>query len=239
MLNIANFSKPCEDILFYEGENRYSIMKDDCGYTLLVERLVQTGEDDSEIVQDAYACKYDESIASLASILYEAGEELHKAKGGSAYSAAKRLASYIPEYRPGCRAWIDGEGRQCFCSGAFAVRLNTPLEGLPEIPEKVEPINYASLFAPQALPSRDLPLPSLGDLKICMAAQNKPPKGKAKTYDFGDGLPFVDAEILKNLLTLLPGATARNDKELGCIYLSAEAGDAILMPIRKAAYREA
>lgn len=185
------------------------------------------------------ACKYDESIASLASILYEAGEELHKAKGGSAYSAAKKLASYIPESRPGCRAWIDGEGRQCFCANAFAVRLNTPLEGLPEIPEKVEPVNYASLFAPQALPSRDLPLPALGDLKICMAAQNKPPKGRAKTYDFGDGLPFVDAEILKNLLTLLPGATARNDKEIGCIYLSAEAGDAIFLPIRKATYHAA
>lgn len=177
--------------------------------------------------------KYSEALSALASIVYEAGEDLHKAKGGSAYSAAKKLASYIPERHPHGRAWIDGEGRQCFCSGAFAVRLNTPLEGLPEISENVEPLNYASVFS--CLPSRELPLPSMGDLKICMAAQDKPPKGRAKTYDFGDGLPLVDANLLKNLLILLPDAVAYNDKPLGVIYLKSEAGDAILLPIRRTA----
>lgn len=185
------------------------------------------------------ACKYDESIASLASILYEAGEELHKSKGGSAYAAAKRLAKQIPDSRPGCRAWIDGEGRQCFCAQAFAVRLNKPLDGLPEIPEKCEPINYESLFKPDALPSGDLSLPSVGDLKVCMAQQNKPKDSKCKTYDFGEGKPMVNAEFLKALLELLPDATAKNDKEIGTIYLSSEAGDAILLPIRKATYSAA
>lgn len=75
MLNIANFSKICEDILFYEGENHYSVMKDDCGYTLLVERLIQTGEDDSEIVQNAYACSsVTVAIASIEAL--ENGEEI-------------------------------------------------------------------------------------------------------------------------------------------------------------------
>lgn len=182
---------------------------------------------------------YRPAESALASILYEAGEELHKSKGGNAYAAAKRLAKQIPDVRPGCRAWIDGEGRQCFCAPAFAVRLNNPLEGLPEIPEKAEPINYASLFKPDALPSRDLPLPSVGDLKVCMAQQNKPKDGKCKTYDFGDGKPMVNAEFLKALLELLQDATAKNDKEIGTIYLSSEAGDAILLPIRKATYSAA
>lgn len=74
MLNIANFSKPCEDILFYEGENHYSIMKDDCGYTLLVERLVYEGED-TIVETDSYGCgSISVAIASIEAL--ENGEEI-------------------------------------------------------------------------------------------------------------------------------------------------------------------
>ena len=175
----------------------------------------------------------DEGIGALASILYDAGEEIYRSKGGISRFAAKKLTDWIPEhlYRTGL-AWVDEEGRQCFCSGYYAVRLNKPIEGLPSIPEDGKPLDYAGIFNPDKMPEKPLNLPAIGEVKVSLASQPKI-RGKRKTFDFGEDMPLVDGEYLKQIMILFPDAQAFWSSPLGVIYFKGEAGDALLCPIRR------
>ena len=131
-------------------------------------------------------------------------------------------------------AWVDEEGRQCVCDGCRAFRLNEalPLEKRPadagehfEI-EKVFPSDLKNEYAP-------FPLPDAKEIKAFIAIERAAKKEKRKmVWDFGNGLPAVNANFLLDLLNVLPDA-----KEIYCkdfvhpMYAKSERGDALLMPI--------
>lgn len=57
-------------------------------------------------------------------------------------------------------------------------------------------------------------------------------------YDFGDGLPTVDARFLLDILEILPGASFRASSyrpDIGGIYFESADGFGILLPVRKPA----
>lgn len=168
-----------------------------------------------------------------------AKDELGKAKGGSAYSAAKRIIKSVPDVRKGLKGvWTDKQGRQCMCSNALAVRLVKHLEGF----ETVEGMDLDKVFPSDAMIECELPLPTPGELKM---NKKKLTSGGSKGkcgYDFGDGLPMVDAAFLKDIMDILPDAKAyatnnpwRGEKrvETSGIIFRSEAGDALLLPVRK------
>ncbi|MCE5343275.1 MAG: hypothetical protein LLF96_06780, partial [Eubacteriales bacterium] len=106
-------------------------------------------------------------------------------------------------------AWLDENGRQCTCDGFRAFRLKEALP-LPVLAPDVKPLEISKIFEPALQESTvSLPLPSKDELKTFIAldrASNG--RKKAPLYDFGDGLPAVNALYLLDLLNVLPDAKA-------------------------------
>lgn len=163
-----------------------------------------------------------------------------KTKGAlSALKAAQRILKKASDDGREALAfpWTDEQGRQILCDGFRLARLNQPLP-LPERPEGLGYINYPAFLEP-AIQSRGerLEAPEASKLSAYIKAV-KPtlPKGGVVKWDFGDGLPMVDAQYLLDMLTLLPGAalycTGKNPL-ISPIYFESESGDGVLLPVRK------
>lgn len=171
-------------------------------------------------------CKYIPNILPALEIWNAAHEELYKSKGGSAYSALKRIVKNASGNRPDIKgAWLDSDGRQCVCDGYRAVRLNAPVGGLPG----VKGMELSNIIPRNPYPLT-LTLPTPGELKACIAEQ----KGRdRKFYDFGEDRPCVDAKYLKDMMDIFPDATV-TWSGLNCpLLFHSDAGDGILLPVHK------
>ena len=138
-------------------------------------------------------------------------------------------------------AWI-ADGLQCLCDGYRAFRLVDHLPGLPSIPGGVEPFNVAGCIDPARFFSRPLELPDVAALKVWVKSEKARRKGEGiKTagpvcWDFGEGLPYVNAQYLIDALELLPGCRCKisaSRPELGGLYLESPAGDGLVLPCRR------
>lgn len=170
-------------------------------------------------------------IAPALEIYLMAKDELGKSKGGTAYSAVKRFIKGCPDYRPDLKGvWYDAEDRQCMCDGYHVLRLKNHVEGFNTVRgmdlDKCYPKDY-ELVA-------ELPIPTPGELKINKRKLDSY-RGAATVYDFGDDLPLVNADYLKNIMDCLPDAKAYvTDHPLtGPIIFKSDKGDALLLPVRK------
>lgn len=168
-------------------------------------------------------------------------EECRSAGRSGALNAAKRI---IKSAKRGTKpalygSWMEGD-LQCYCDGFRGVRLCNPLP-TEEVPEETEKMSFSNVIdtATQNI-GPELSLPSIPDLKahikIEKAAKKASKSNKKPVYDFGSGLPMVDAGFLLDMLEMLPDCTAtaaRYSPELGAIYFKADAGDGVLLPVRK------
>ena len=158
-----------------------------------------------------------------------AREEICKASGGTAYTAMKRIIKGVGGSRPNLDgAWLDSYGHQCVCDGYRAVRLLNPVDGLKE----ASGMDLSAVFPASLWNWELMALPSPGELRACIAEQ----KGRrGKFYDFGEGMPMVNAQYLKDIMDILPDAVAYRDPESPnrpIVFIS-DAGDALLLPVRK------
>lgn len=164
-----------------------------------------------------------------------------------ALNAAKRI---IKSAKNGPRSalygsWMEGD-LQCYCDGYRAVRLR---EALPTetIPAGTMPMNVSNIVESDRRNMGEvLSLPTIPDLKahikIGKVTNKFNNRGDRVEYDFGEGLPLVNAEYLLDMLELLPGCTATAAKhrpELSPIYFEADGGDGILLPVRRDAAKKA
>ena len=137
-------------------------------------------------------------------------------------------------------SWKNASGMQCICDMYHAARLSDALD-LESIPENAEPIDVDRIFEFTTKNKTPLNLPDVPTLKTFIKSEKSRLKAENKkpipAYDFGDGLPLVDAQFLLDLLELLPDATATGNGERGNIYFSSAVGDGLLCPISKAARR--
>lgn len=175
-----------------------------------------------------------------------ATEEECKRGRAAPYAAAKRICKRTVEcnsHRPSTRgAWIDADGKQCLCDGMTGVRLNSPfkLTVTPE-PECGERLDLDAVIRPVRLNSVALKSPSAAlRAKIKSDRAEYKASGRSKyesfvsTYDFGAGLPLVNAEYLLDLLELFPDCEIyAHDNPLYPIYFKSASGEAVLCPIRK------
>lgn len=138
-------------------------------------------------------------------------------------------------------AWSDANGEQYICDGFRLFKLSAALP-LPTIPEKEKPIDAARIIDPAKHNPDPLALPDVAELRAYIKeekARKKAIKDKtAPVYDFGDGLPLVNANFLLDALELLPGCTATASSRaplIAPIYFESVHGCGILCPVRKAA----
>lgn len=175
-----------------------------------------------------------------------AAEEECKRGRAAPYGAAKRICKRTVDrngYRPSTQgAWIDADGKQCLCDGMTGVRLNSPfkLTVAPE-PECGERFDLDAVIRLVRLNSVALKSPSAAlRAKIKSDRAEYKASGRSKyesfvsMYDFGAGLPLVNAEYLLDLLELFPDCEIyAHDNPLYPIYFKSASGEAVLCPIRK------
>ena len=175
-----------------------------------------------------------------------ATEEECKRGRAAPYAAAKRICKRTVDrngYRPSTQgAWIDADGKQCLCDGMTGVRLNSPfkLTVAPE-PECGERLDLDAVIRPIRLNSIALKSPSAAlRAKIKSDRAEYKASGRSKyesfvsTYNFGAGLPLVNAEYLLDLLELFPDCEIyAHDNPRYPIYFKSASGEAVLCPIRK------
>lgn len=169
----------------------------------------------------------DPAFTSICKLLTLAGEQMGNEQAGKAAPALRRLAKNSPreEHRG---VFLDEQGRQIACDGARAVRLNRPIKGIPDV---LPFLNFENLVSSRKETRRDLDTPDVGELRKEISRQRA--LKMDPLWNFGEGLPTVNALFLRDMLDILPDAKL-------CIYGSANsgvwfespAGDGILLPVR-------
>lgn len=127
------------------------------------------------------------------------------------------------------KAWIE-DGIQYFLDGYMGFALNKHLP-LPLCEEK--PFDISSMIqGAKRQNDKELSLPSqaeiLGYVKVKKAEGQK-----NQFWDFGEGMPYVDAQRLYDMIAILPNASVSWHSPVNSLYFQAENGEGILMPARK------
>jgi len=137
------------------------------------------------------------------------------------------------------------DGLQCATDGFRAYRLNTPITDLPIIPEGVQTVDLKEIFKNYELNadmSTPLPRPSTNELKALIAAEKTTKELTNILWDFGKGLPAVNASYLLDLLVVLPDAILLKVNTGSPyhfpVYAFSKYGDAILLPVLSISKRE-
>lgn len=158
--------------------------------------------------------------------------------------AAVRMNSHRPAEQG---FWIDEEGKQCVCDGHRGFRLNSPIEltAVPELSADGSRFNLAQIIAPIRKNTLRLTLPTVAEVRAKIKtdraewAAKRHRKGETfkASYDFGPGLPSVDANYLIDFLQLFPDGEAFTSEQkpyITPIYFRSADGEGVLCPIRKA-----
>ena len=161
-------------------------------------------------------------------------------KRPSAAAVIAKMLKYADTSRPVlCYAWLDSAGRQCTLDGYRAYRLYQALD-LPPKPADLDPIDLDKIFPAvhqgERLDGILIPAPDRAAVKAFIDLQRAESGKKAGAlYQFGPGLPVVNAVYLLDLLDVLPDAKlyiSANAPLVSPIYASGAAGDALLLPVR-------
>jgi hypothetical protein len=203
--------------------------------------LPETGRGlDTEIVSDkpetfALAVIYTEAKAEYNNELAKSAGKLDTKK------AAERMITELRQGRLQAGKIKTPDGKYIYCTGCHGIRIadafNVPdwQGATPEV--IIECFNTCAQNNGERLTP-----PSMAELKNIIRqtkAENKVMGKYAKAparYDFGEGLPMVDAQRLLDIMQALGEVTitaaANNPTDKG-LYLNSNIGDAVLLPIRK------
>lgn len=169
------------------------------------------------------------ALTSICKLLKMAGEQMGNEQAGKAAPALRRLAKNSPrEEQRG--VFLDEQGRQIASDGFRAVRLNDPIKGIPEV---LPFFDFEKMVERQRGDRHDLVTPDPGELRKDISRQRALRK-KYPIWDFGEGLPAVNASYLLSMLTILPSATLFVcGGEASGVWFNSPSGDGLLMPVRK------
>ena len=147
-------------------------------------------------------------------------------------------------------AWTDKQGRQIFSDQYHSYRLNDPLD-LPMMTDKLK--EFRKSFCNRVEGVLDtcvkreqfrLDTPDIDTLKTFIAAKKASDSYREArkacikpcvTWDFGTGYPLINANYLRELLSIFPDAVlyaVSHNAIKAPIYAVSAYGDAIIMPIR-------
>lgn len=181
--------------------------------------------------------------ALLTDLLKDLQEDLKneaaKASGRlSAKKAADKILNQIPEGKVS-GGYMSGD-RQIIGGAYSVVRICSPLP-VREFPAGADHINYDNIIN-QASENAGavLTIPTLADLKAHIKiekATHKGQKGYKPLWDFGEGLPRVDAAFLLEVLTILGECKAvcgyASPTKQPLYFKNKSGDDAILLPVMR------
>ena len=173
----------------------------------------------------------------LIALKEEMRKEYAKANGRTdALKAAKSIAKSAEKIsRPGFSGAAMADGEQVFMDGFRMLVLQSPIE-FATAPAAADIVDIKrNLFASLSGYDKPLDLPTIDQLKLHIAtAKANNPKDKQPAYDFGDGLPRVNANYLLDMLLAIPNAKARYSGSLtAAIRFDGDGVYGFLMPCHK------
>lgn len=176
-------------------------------------------------------------------------EEAKKSGRNKALAAAKRILKnsvkhspkevthYVQEYDDGTQCVMDA-----YRAVKFSAKNKLPLEPMPESIRKCNNLYPIDKCIPRNN-NYEVELPSISDLKSYIKIKKaekkvfKSPNCRTVVmYDFGEGLPLVDAEYLLDIMECLPGARSYlngDNKERANIYFTDGENEGVLCPCKK------
>ena len=190
---------------------------------------------------------FDALGALLAVFIAEVEEDITmtEAKQGGKLSRLKACNRITKRAKGTPRAALHGariEGEyQYICDSYIVARLAYPHHlQLEEAPANVEKVNGGALItANKATANSPLELPDVRALNAYIKSEKAARKAtKDRTpilWDFGEGLPAVNAEYLRDVLEVFPDAIGRHcaGHIYSGIYFESADGAAVLMPVKK------
>ena len=158
--------------------------------------------------------------------------------------AIARILKNVPNTRESFMGFIEDAGKHCVLDGFRLVRFSAPFDGFPTVNTTFD-TNRA--IGDKSRYNIKLALPTVKDLKADMKIAKLSGmdvnrihvirKGKLIDfgYDFGYGLPMVNAKWLIDMIEALPGAAAYAVDSINPnpVYFTDGDNDGILLPIRK------
>ena len=136
------------------------------------------------------------------------------------------------------KSWKNTNGLQCFMDGVSGYRLHDALP-LEEDQKNIERFDIDKCIENAAKNEKPLDVPDVPTLRTYIKTEKAVKKARKDrtpvVYDFGEGLPAVNAEYLLNALEILPGCVCRcsSSSILHPLYFVSAAGDALVCPVRK------
>lgn len=182
--------------------------------------------------------------AEIESIMTEIMFDLRASAAKTTEANAAKMIRAMLKTNEGRRealayAWIvneRGTEYQCMTDGFRAYRFRKHLDGLPMMPDEIKPIDLAKIYEPNVPRCRRRIEYTDREAVKAFIEIERARHGCRYTpeWDFGPGLPAVNAVYLYELLTIYPDAVlyADPDNILNPIYAVSEFGDAILLPLR-------
>lgn len=166
----------------------------------------------------------------LLQLRESAREEIaRKAGAGSALTAAKAALKEVKN-RPGLYGGhIREDGKQEICNGYVAAVLNTPLPlpvcgGLPSLQKLIDGARA------EARASTPVDVAAIAAALKTYQAEN----GKKRQVMVHVGNAYYNPVLLLQAFAMLPGAELyHGDKPFSVAYLTGDAGEGILMPVRR------
>lgn len=130
-------------------------------------------------------------------------------------------------------AWQDVDGRQCVIDGFRAFRLAVPVEGVPQMPEGMTPVDLPRVYeGAERGALREIPAPTPAEL-AALAAYDRAHGGALRyMYMFGEGLPVVNLAYLRDALKVFPDARLFVRDVISPVILKSTHGDGLILPIR-------
>ena len=171
-----------------------------------------------------------------------AAAEAPKRTKAAAVKACKGMFKYLKSVKREHMAgtWVNADGQQCAVDGFRAVRLGDHLPGLPAASQPWEGLDLT--FREPMSYTRTVELPTAAEAVGVMALQRfRDPHAGRYCYDFGPGLPRVNAAYLLDMMTLFPDvrevriADGDRCKISPMYWTNGNGSDGILLPVRKPA----
>jgi hypothetical protein len=182
----------------------------------------------------------------------ESMKKLLDAVGGVKKSKAEKVMEKIIKSmaNDNFKGVFEHDGKYCVCDGYRLFRFSAPLNGLPKAKGG---LNTVQAIGDRSRYSVRLELPKLSELKqdIKIAKMGRTDAGRVHyvnhsdrrghgyyiAYDFGYGLPAVDAELLVDMLAALPDCEAfaypnGNYKGAPVYFVSGE-NDGLMLTVKK------
>ena len=154
-------------------------------------------------------------------------------------NAAKAIRAFLKAVKKDAREslhypWIDSAGRECYCDGYRAFRLNNPLRLVERPDDAGKPIDLDGIYPDSLAGWKEVPMPTIAEIKTHIALQKSNGVDRRDIlWRFGNGKPAVNANYLLDAAMIFPDAERLFWNTLvSPLVIASFDGDGLILPVR-------